>query len=322
MKHDQPSDAQRERFETAVVDRLKENGFLEIEIRTECLMKDGSGAYQDEVINAGWHYWNAALAGMPSEPVATSEGSEWLTDGRLTPDEAWTILCETPDITSPEEHPDHALITLEQLRGFMERSATMSGEPVDAPVVAPLLGTRFKLSFNRSGNCTTFRRDQADQLDGEWVWLIEATNGMNDPLYLAPPARPATMVRPSRKYFDYWGAEEWFDRLARAVRRHDGAMESESYSADSLVRTFKSEIMSSALRLVREFEPDVRTALAGKIEYEKLRRALRPFARFCSKAEQFVEEAARSGGSPILPTNEFRLEDFRRARSAWEGDDA
>lgn len=52
---------QRKLFETAVVDRLKESGFLEVEIRVECLARCDDG-YQDEVINAGWHYWNAAIA--------------------------------------------------------------------------------------------------------------------------------------------------------------------------------------------------------------------------------------------------------------------
>ncbi|MGV2128091.1 hypothetical protein ACQZ4Q_01350 [Agrobacterium vitis] len=40
----------------------------------------------------------------------------------LTVGEAWTELCETPDITSPEEYPDHALITMEQLGNFLERA--------------------------------------------------------------------------------------------------------------------------------------------------------------------------------------------------------
>lgn len=61
---------QRALFEAAVVDRMKESGFLEIEIRTECLVRCDDG-YQDEIINAGWHYWNAALATTePSKPVA------------------------------------------------------------------------------------------------------------------------------------------------------------------------------------------------------------------------------------------------------------
>lgn len=51
--------------------------------------------------------------------AGTAEGEA---DDKITPDQAWTILCETPDITSPEEYPDHALITAEQLRNFMERA--------------------------------------------------------------------------------------------------------------------------------------------------------------------------------------------------------
>lgn len=53
--------SQRQLFENSVVTRLMESGFLEVEIRTECLTRC-NGVYQDEVINAGWHYWNAALA--------------------------------------------------------------------------------------------------------------------------------------------------------------------------------------------------------------------------------------------------------------------
>ena len=60
--------------------------------------------------------------------------------------------------------------------------------------VKPLLATRFKLSFDRKGRCTTFRKDQAEALFGEWVWLVEATNGMNDPLYTAT-AVPAPQMR-------------------------------------------------------------------------------------------------------------------------------
>ncbi len=66
--------------------------------------------------------------------------------------------------------------------------------------VKPLFGTRFKLSFNQAGNCTTFRRDHAEQLEGEWVWLIEATNGKNDPLYAAaPPVSTALPTSPSKE---------------------------------------------------------------------------------------------------------------------------
>ena len=48
-------------------------------------------------------------------------------DAGLTPEEAWQELCETPDITSPEEYPDHALITIEQLTDYMRRAAPAEG---------------------------------------------------------------------------------------------------------------------------------------------------------------------------------------------------
>jgi hypothetical protein len=50
---------------------------------------------------------------------------------------------------------------------------------------------------------------------------------------------------------------------------------------------------------------------------EQLEAALLPFAGFTEQVEQFVEARARDGGSPIMPpTSNFRLADFRRARSA------
>lgn len=73
------TDHQREKFEAAVVQRLKESGFLEIEIRTEVLVRCDDG-YQDEVINAGWHYWNAALvaAGKATAAVIVDMSDEEL----------------------------------------------------------------------------------------------------------------------------------------------------------------------------------------------------------------------------------------------------
>lgn len=71
----QPRDENRTRFEHAVVERLKESDFLEIEIRTECLVRCGEG-YENAVINAGWHYWNAAL---PANPSTSSNVTGWQT---------------------------------------------------------------------------------------------------------------------------------------------------------------------------------------------------------------------------------------------------
>ncbi len=46
----------REGYEAAVIRRMKESGFLEVEIRVECLGRCGD-SYDDPVISAGWHYW-------------------------------------------------------------------------------------------------------------------------------------------------------------------------------------------------------------------------------------------------------------------------
>ncbi len=56
----------REKFEQAVIDRMNESGFLEVEIRVECLARSGEG-YSDGSIDAYWHFWNAALDGVEIE---------------------------------------------------------------------------------------------------------------------------------------------------------------------------------------------------------------------------------------------------------------
>lgn len=63
----------RPAFEAAVIERLKESGFLEIEIRVDCLKPRVGDGYQDEVINAGWHYWKAALSrSVAMEPISSN----------------------------------------------------------------------------------------------------------------------------------------------------------------------------------------------------------------------------------------------------------
>jgi hypothetical protein len=55
-------ESRRAKFEQAVIDRMKESGFLEVEVRVECLVRSGDG-YYDGSIDAYWHFWNAALDG-------------------------------------------------------------------------------------------------------------------------------------------------------------------------------------------------------------------------------------------------------------------
>lgn len=67
---------QRDLFEAAVIKRMKESGFLEVEIRVECLARCDDG-YCDPVINAGWHYWNAALAAAQRTPDYCYDPADW-----------------------------------------------------------------------------------------------------------------------------------------------------------------------------------------------------------------------------------------------------
>ena len=64
--HEEKKESRRPAFEQAVIDRMKEGGFLEVEIRVECLARSGDG-YYDGSVDAYWHFWNAALDGVVIE---------------------------------------------------------------------------------------------------------------------------------------------------------------------------------------------------------------------------------------------------------------
>lgn len=51
----------RVEFEAAVIKRMKESGFLEVEIRVECLGRSGDG-YSDSSVDAYWHFWQESRA--------------------------------------------------------------------------------------------------------------------------------------------------------------------------------------------------------------------------------------------------------------------
>ena len=54
------NESMREQFESAVIARMKESGFLEVEIRVECLSRHGDD-YHDSSINAYWEFWKIAF---------------------------------------------------------------------------------------------------------------------------------------------------------------------------------------------------------------------------------------------------------------------
>lgn len=99
---------------------------------TKKLIRCSKGYYYDE---DGGCSVGPSVCGETEEEAAASWNRRAADENKLTPEEAWTYLCETPDITSPEEYPDHALITLEQLRDYMEQAAkpTASALPIAQP---------------------------------------------------------------------------------------------------------------------------------------------------------------------------------------------
>lgn len=57
------AEAMRPSFEKAVIERLKEGGYLEVEILVECLPRDGEG-YYDGSVDAYWHFYKQSRADL------------------------------------------------------------------------------------------------------------------------------------------------------------------------------------------------------------------------------------------------------------------
>jgi hypothetical protein len=76
----------REQFEAAVIARMKESGFLEVEIRVECLGRSGDG-YADGSVDTYWHFWNESRAvvvvDMPPAPAEPEESERAIDDSHM-----------------------------------------------------------------------------------------------------------------------------------------------------------------------------------------------------------------------------------------------
>lgn len=75
---------------------------------------------------------------------------------------------------------------------------------------------------------------------------------------------------------DRWGASEWFDRLASAIREQDKAVMAmhsadgdEKFIHEVAFETYRNIAASSAMHLVRDFETEVRRALGPAISKEE-----------------------------------------------------
>jgi hypothetical protein len=73
------SDKMREEFEAAVIERMKEGGFLEIEVRVEMLGRSGDG-YSDCSVDTYWHYWQSSRAALCVELPLRWKGSNMMFD--------------------------------------------------------------------------------------------------------------------------------------------------------------------------------------------------------------------------------------------------
>jgi hypothetical protein len=65
-------------FEAAIIERFKESGFLEVEIRVECLSRTGE-IYLDPVVSMAWWAWCLSRERMVVElPEAREDGwGQW-----------------------------------------------------------------------------------------------------------------------------------------------------------------------------------------------------------------------------------------------------
>jgi len=130
------------------------------------------------------------LAPRKDSPVSRSG---WENEEKLTVEQAWTILCETPDITSPEEYPDHALITMEQLGSFMARAVGNWHPIVGADKsINQIIGTEIGLPIGnslpiwaRDGDGRVFECLWADDGKRAYWWDIEGESPV-DPVEFMP----------------------------------------------------------------------------------------------------------------------------------------
>lgn len=90
-----------------------------------------------------------------SDPKLIDGGEE-----HLTPKEAWRILVEMDDRTSPEEYPDHALITYDELERFMQAAIPPADTNIGELIERLTLGSA---AIGDDGEWVSIRRYVRDQ---------------------------------------------------------------------------------------------------------------------------------------------------------------
>ncbi|WHA40946.1 hypothetical protein [Agrobacterium larrymoorei] len=148
------------------------------------------------IYNPYWHAPKIFRAAINAFASQEQGADDWSAEEKLTAEEAWQTLCETPDITSPEEYPDHALITFEQLRSYMERAAPVCVEKTGSET-CPICLTAFKLGDvlrprpNAPGPVHAACLESKPDIDRETGKIIVETL----PTFLYGEPAPATAIR-------------------------------------------------------------------------------------------------------------------------------
>jgi hypothetical protein len=238
---------QRDLFETAVIERMKESGFLEVEIRVECLTRCDDG-YNDPVINAGWHYWNAALAADSGDEERPRYTTRRLHDEIRKAEERGRQE-ERECTTSPSDYYKRAAALLEKLRdeigaGFGEGDIEHISEIVIARLRAwdklDREDVKRKLSATPAPLPTPdYCYDPADwEFTCDWSEK-DQVHGYGEALKVGEPLEIATLIRGPRKWVAdvpvTWDADgdpdnteiQWFDSEedARAALTKKGGVE-------------------------------------------------------------------------------------------------
>lgn len=104
-----------------------------------------SGTFPDSAAAKAWK----SVHGLLIEATdALSRAQQPDSDDMLTPEKAWTDLCNKDDRTSPEDYPDHCLITKEELDWYMRHAIapqpdTVTDEMVEAAKIELLAHGEF-----------------------------------------------------------------------------------------------------------------------------------------------------------------------------------
>lgn len=170
---------QRKLFEAAVVERLKESGFLEVEIRVECLARCDEG-YQDEVINAGWHYWNEAISAQPA-PETKMDGRSANGVSRPSEDADAKSDCDGASITDgPLDHHISADVN--------KRGGTQSGKPSRQTNTRERLIMRLHRTqiFSKAAHNSPFTAFNSRLFNPPRITILRRKNLCFDPLKIAP----------------------------------------------------------------------------------------------------------------------------------------